>query len=501
MKKVTQLFLLAGALFVGSCDKYLDINNDPNRQKEDKIPMAQVLTGLTLNVGFTGGSDIQRHTGLIMQHYSGQTTGGETQTQAFEKYLIQATELNNLFSSIHATSIQDAEMVIKQAKAEGSPHYAGVAKLLKAYTYHQAVDVWGDQPYSEAQQLLGNLFPKYDNDEEIYTKLFALIDEAITDINAAASIQSPGTNSTIYTGSWTSQKPKWIRFANTLKLRLYIHYSKFNKADAVAKITTLVNSGAEFFTGNADNFSHVFQTASRRQNPIHQFELDRGNYIFPNNTLVSMMVAKADPRLPFYFTDFPANSGNYKGAKGGDVASQKYSRIHSYLRGAVTNVGTPLAGGDWNGSGVNSISYNGAGPIRMLTFAEYNFIRAEAALYGAPGDAQAFFTAAITASMNEAGVTGGNITTYLGAHGTLTGTDEDKLKQIIEEKYVSGYGVAVEPWTDWRRTGYPVLTLPVNAILNGVPRSLLYPASEIELNRNAPPQKANMLERVFWDKQ
>jgi hypothetical protein len=501
MKKVTQLFLIAGGLFLGGCDKYLDINNDPNSQKENNIPLAQVFTSVTLNVGFTGGSDVQRYTGLLMQQYSGQTTGGETQTQAFEKYLIQATDLNNLFSALYAGTLNDIELVIKEANRQGSPHYAGVAKLLKAYTYQMAVDIWGDQPYSDAQGMVNNLFPKYDDDAAIYAELIKLIDAGIADINQAASISSPGTNSTIYPGAFASKKQNWIKFANTLKLRLYIHLTKLDKADAVNKITALVNANPGFMEANADNFQHVFLAEARRQNPIHQFELNRTNYIFPNKFIVDMMNSKTDPRRASYFTTFPANSGNYKGAAAGDVASQLYSRIHTFLRGATTNIGPALANGSWNATGVNAISYNGAAPVRMLTFAEYNFIRAEAVLYGAPGDAQAFFTAGITASMKDAGVSDADIAIYLAANGTLTGSDEDKLKQIIDEKYVANYGVAVETWTDWRRTGYPAISIVGNAILNAIPRSLLYPQSEMDLNTNAPEQKGNMLERVFWDKQ
>ena len=89
----------------------------------------------------------------------------------------------------------------------------------------------------------------------------------------------------------------------------------------------------------------------------------------------------------------------------------------------------------------------------MLTFAEYNFIRAEAALMGAPGSAQTFFTAGITASMQEVGVSAAEIANYLAvpSNGTLSGTTAQQLQQIIEEKYVASFGVSVEPWNDWRR--------------------------------------------------
>lgn len=63
--------------------------------------------------------------------------------------------------------------------------------------------------------------------------------------------------------------------------------------------------------------------------------------------------------------------------------------------------------------------------------------------------------------------------------------------------------VAVEPWNDWRRTGFPLLNL-IPASLNPgnggrVPRVLPYPQQEVDANPNIV-QRANLSERrVFWD--
>jgi hypothetical protein len=173
------------------------------------------------------------------------------------------------------------------------------------------------------------------------------------------------------------------------------------------------------------------------------------------------------------------------------AANSSYSRIHTFLRGAVESGTVP------------PFRYTGAAPQRMITFAEYNFIRAEHALMsGSPSSAQSFFTAGIRASMQEVGVDPLDLTAYLAAYGTLTGTQAQMLQQIIEEKYVALFGVSMEPWTDWRRTGYPVLTPPTNRLASvpTVPRSHLYAQSEIDLNGNHPPQKSGDLQtRVFWD--
>lgn len=501
MKKI----LIAASAFcllgLSSCKKYLDINKDPDRIAETAAPIDLLLTNATVNTGFASGSDLNRYAALLVQQFSGQTTGGETQTQQYEKYLLQSSDVNNMWATAYATTLNDLEVIIRLATAQNAPYYRGVAKLLKAYNYHHLVDAYGNVPYSEAQQAGGNPSPKFDDGAAIYTSLLTTIDEALADLNSTSTGLAPGTNSTIYSGSFTTRRANWIKFGNTLKLRLLIHYSKVNKADCVAKITALVNqAGVSFFAANADNFEMPFFNVTNRQNPIHQFEISRTNYLFPNKTLVDAMNAKADPRRPFYFTPFPFTSTNYVGASAADPQSQKYSRMHVYLRGAATG-GTPKADGSIDPLPASGgITYDGTAPIRMLTFAEYNFIRAEAAVYGAPGDAQAFYQAGITASMQSAGVPAASITAYIAANGTLAGTEAQKIQAIITEKFVANYGVMQEPWTDWRRTGYPAITKVVNAVTTDIPRSLPYPQSEIDANKSAPPQKANLLVRVFWDK-
>ncbi len=482
----------SGIVAVSSCKKMLDINKDPDRIPDSNSPIAQLLTSAQVNVGFTAGSDLYRYTTEIMQQMSGGASQ-PNQTYEYYRYNITGSDLNNVWSSIFATTLSDLELIIKQGGA--SPHYVGVAKILKAFTYHQVVDTWGDVPFSAAQQLSANTQPAYEDDAAIYPKLITLLTEAVTDMNAATSALSPGANSVMYTNAtWATARPFWIKLANTLRLRLLIHYSKKDPAFCVAQITALVNTaGISFMASNADNFQMAFYDIANARNPISAFEVSRPNYLFADTRMLSLMGGKNDPRRPFYFTDFPVGSGTYVGVSATALPAtpnNNYSRIHRFLRGALV---TP-------GAGTNSGVYTGAAPQRMLSYAEYCFIRAEAALMGAPGTAQTFFTDGITAAMTEAGVAAGDITTYLTANGTLTGTNAQKLQQIIEEKYVASFGVSGEPWTDWRRTGYPALSVPTNSITAAVPRILFYPQSEIDLNPSCPGQKAATLQdKVFWD--
>jgi hypothetical protein len=564
---------------ISSCQKLLNINKNPDALPDSNAPIANLLSSAQVNLGFEGGSDLYRYSTLIMQQMSGEASQ-PNQTYEYYRYNIAGSDENNLWGSMNATTLNDLSLILKQGTS--SPYYTGIAKVLYAYEYSLMVDLWGNIPYSEAQALTLNTQPHYDNGIDIYPKLIQMLTDAVTDLNATSSVLTPGTNSLIYTGAFSTVKTNWIKMANTLKFRLLLHYSKQNPSFCVSQLTALINSGAAFFASNADNFSMPFFNSANQQSPISQFEVSRPNYLFGDRFMTEMMNAKNDPRRPFYFAIFPfdfvpfsvntlsASSGNtltFAGTSTGIVAgmtvvgpgipnftivksiltsggnttitinddetpgytlasipaatsitfkpyyrgvsatkppisaNNNYSRIHTFLRGSIVTGQTAPA--PYTGI-VQPFTYTGNAPQRMFTFAEYNFIRAEAALLGAPGSAQAFFTAGITASMQEAGVDAISMANYLAANGTLSGTTQQQIQQIIAEKYIALFGVSMEPWSDWRRTGYPALSIPVNALngVSAVPRTLFYPQSEIDLNPNCPGQKsASLQDRVWWDTQ
>jgi hypothetical protein len=491
------------AMLLGSCKKYLDINTDPDRIPASNPPVEQLLTNAQINQANDAGGDFWRYSGLIVQYISGQASQ-PNQTYEYGRYNITGSDQDNLWLNVYSNTLSDLELVIKNASTNGSPNYSGVAKIMKAYEYQLIVDSWGDVPYSETQQLALNRSPKYDKGEDIYKNIINLLNEGITEVNAATSNLVPGTNSLIYGSDFTTARVNWVKLANTLKLRVFLHYSKKDPAFMVSQMNSLIASGAQFFASNADNYQFAFRNEPNARNPIDQFERSRSNYLFADDNIVSIMNSKNDPRRTTYFTPFSYSSNPpvYKGVKPGDLATVNYSRMHTYLRGGV--VGSPPASAFNAQGGILSstaITYTGDASIRMITYPEYCFIRAEAALrgVGAVADAQIWFTNGITASMQQAGVSQPNITTYLAANGTLAGTNAAQLRQVIEEKYIANYGVPIESWTDYRRTGLPVLTPPSNAVEAAVPRSLFYPQSEKDLNPNLPAQKPNQQVRIFWD--
>ena len=336
-------------------------------------------------------------------------------------------------------------------------------------------------------------------------RISLLIDSGIADL-AKTNRQAVGSEDYFYGGDMA----KWTRFANTLKLRLALHYAK---DDNGVKLNALINSGVSsvvFMNSNADNFQIAFENVTNRQNPYHQFEVLRQDQYWPGGFLINLMNTKVDPRRTTYFTPspYPATfpytpsiTDTYIGFAPGAAQSVAASRIGTYLRGVVTADNLTRTGGNLNAI---SLTYTGMAPVRILTFAEYNFIRAEASLiYSSPGTASTFFADGIEASMNSAGLSGTALAA-VAAYKTAQTTPPLSLQAIIEEKYVANYGVALEPWSDWRRTGFPTIPVSAAAIAqsnNTIPRILVYPLSETQTNAANLPSRASLtVKGVFWDK-
>lgn len=344
--KINKIIACAGIALLSvssqSCKKFFDVNDSPNNIQE--APIEQLLPSITVGVGYVGVSDLYRYSGLMAQQFTGNTTNISQTFKEYERYNINSSDVNNQWSNIYAGILADIDKLIEKSNQQNSPHYAGVGKLLKAYIFQLTVDAWGDVPYTEATKFLDNLKPKFDKGEDIYKDLVRLIDEGIADVNKTTSVLSPTKYTTIYAAKpgqdWNNTlKKQWTRFGNTLKLRLFLHYTAKDASYAATKINDLINSGAEFMQSNDDSFIMPFLSTAGRQNPNASVEGGQfKNAFFPNKTIVNMMNAKSDPRRSAYFIPFPYNSSpaTYKGGNATEAASVAYSRLNTFLKGTAT---------------------------------------------------------------------------------------------------------------------------------------------------------------------
>src|SRR5688572_14269443 len=162
MTRKIKLLIPLVALLAVSCKKFLDINTDPNNptaiEVSKLLPTTQRTLGDALSMDEQNGGLSE-----ILAVYTHQMT---TREEA-DKYGITGVDVNiqTAWSKLYSSTaqpgtsfpvygvLQNLEDITKNAKAAGNLRYAGIAKNLKAYTFSQLVDVFGDIPFNEANKL------------------------------------------------------------------------------------------------------------------------------------------------------------------------------------------------------------------------------------------------------------------------------------------------------------------------------------------------------------
>ncbi|MBP4137723.1 SusD/RagB family nutrient-binding outer membrane lipoprotein [Flavobacterium geliluteum] len=357
-----------------------------------------------------------------------------------------------------------------------------IIEVLNVYTYAILVETFGDVPYSQALNLTYKT-PKYDDGLTIYKDLIVRLNKAIANLNTGGA--SFGGNDRIYAGDVS----KWIKFANTLKLRLGITISDIPSEAGLAQAT--VSSAAPFvFASNDDNADFKYLTATPNTNPLYVdlFASGRSDFV-PTSTLIDVMNNLNDPRRSKYFDnniDDPATPEvEYIGGTNG--ASNSFNNY--------THISKTLQIPDYPGT--------------ILDYAEAKFLLAEAAersLYGTPADAAAHYNEAITASILDWGGTNAEATAYLAnpnvAYATATGTWKEK---IGTQSWIAYYNNSFEGYSTYRRLDYPVLVKPADAV-SDIPVRYTYPIIEQSLNKTSYTAASQAIggdkvtTKLFWDK-
>ncbi|MCB0687941.1 MAG: SusD/RagB family nutrient-binding outer membrane lipoprotein [Saprospiraceae bacterium] len=543
LKRIELITIVGLLLMATSCsDEFFDINNDPNNPTT--AALSQLLTNSQVAIaGATGLSTtgLSSHLSVFM-HQTVRRGDPDRYGTLGNSFMINAC-----WQQFYDIALQDLEVLIDNAENVADSEvpnleYAGIGKLMKAYAFSIMVDVWGDLPYSEALQLNEFQNPHFDDDSEIYPQLLALIDDGIANIEASTSSEplKPGADDLIYGGS----NSKWIKFGKTLKLRMLNQIRMVSNVDD--QIKALIAEG-DLISSSGDDFELMYGTSVSPDNRHNGFVTDYANqtktyYISPwfwdimkgNNSDIFSGIS--DPRVPYYFHkqlvpgEAPQNPSERLDADG-------FLTIHFGSNGpnqaqaqdvSQTVLGIYPVGGwydDGQGATVTASTGTGAAPERMLAYYTILYLQAELALDGViDGDAREFLAEAIQASFEKVNeVVAGTGTTqsvptidqdaidnYMNAvlEQYDAGNDDRKLEIILTEKWIAGFGNAIDAYNDYRRRGYPVIFDPNNdtgpyALITSSPTpflvSLPWRAEDLNLNQNAPAQKNATTDRVFWD--
>lgn len=482
-------YVCASALLLSittSCGDFLAVNETPNSPLV--VPASTLLPTAVYGMAFANNNEINRFTEVTIQHLAGMGNS----PASYERY--EVTGFGNQWDGeLYQGTLTIAQRLIEFADKNSAPAYSGVGKIIKAYTFALTTDMWGDVPYSEALRGAALIQPRIDKQEDIYKgnstlaiqSLFDLVREGLADLDKVSPLK-PGADDPIYKGNLAN----WKRAGNTLLLKMALQISSKDPATATTVINQVIASN-NLIQDNSQDFSVVFGTVVGATTASYQYTAEAALNLFRNDMVMSkrvldVMNAQNDPRLPLYFT---RPGANYATSENGFFNAPAPTANWSRYNTAITGIG-------------------GAGPVRLITNSQRAFMLAEAVVrLKVAGDAQALYQEGIRASMLAAGVSAANITTFFTANTnvvTLSGTDAQRIEQIITQKWISLVGNGYESFNDWRRTGFPVIAeSPVAGGIDGTrPRRLVYTDTEISRNPNlipkgSKPPQTNV--RVWWD--
>ncbi|PWT72836.1 MAG: hypothetical protein C5B59_14865 [Bacteroidetes bacterium] len=503
MKKIV-IILLITALIAGGCGKsFLNVNTNPNQPTTVglNVILAASLQG-TANDLANDFVNVTRWDAYWSR------SGNYVPDVQTEEYSIPNNYTDPEWRRIWLT-LNAYDHLGKQAEGtKNSQYYNAIAKLMKSFHFAILVDCYGDVPYSKAFDPLNNVKPAYDKQDAIYADLFAKIDSSIILFDQAKNTIAPQDQSSdIIFGGISDpgeEMDAWIRFANTLELRLLVHQSELGSAQGfiTSQLTKIQANGRGFMGGGQGAYANPGYTNSTNKiSPFYgSFFLVTAPttnvaYYRANTYSINYYNGLKDPRIGFFYAPV-AGSNTFAGNFDGDPA-------------AVPNSFTSAIG-----SGVLKAPTQNA-----VIFSDFEslFLQAEATnlgwLPGGDAQAKALYDSAVTQSFVYlySGVAGAGdpvkaATAYLtGQAGTDYGLAPDKRTLILTQKWAALNGINwQEAWTDYRRTLIPNLPLSssTNHVQDKIPIRFLYPQVELNTNgANVPslPAGAQFSAKIFWD--
>ena len=506
------IYILLFVFLLGACDEgFEDMNVDPTKPNQ-----VDVSTKLTAAILFASSERYDNwranliYQSTMMQHIA--TTAGYW---SGDKYTWNRGYASSLMDRYYENVIKSVEdMLFQLDNEEGADEMKAITRILRVFAYSRLTDLYGDIPYSEAGKAIieGNVQPKYDPQSEIYADMLNELSEAAAALGTGTS--GFGSADIIYGGD----QAQWKRLAYSLMLRLGFRLIKVDPAASQQWVTAAINGGV--MESNEDIFycPHTAGPEGVNQNGNGEVFLADGNPRL-SETFVDFMINSNDPRLTV-LGSLPLDTGEDDG-EGNNIERTDAERLDPASQRGLPNGLDPGLLEDLTGetnvqdyTEPNRLLITGLdAPMIFQTYAEVEFMLAEANVrWGLAGDAETHYNNGVRAAMEMLAMYGdggiidsADIDTYLANNPYDAG---NALEQINTQYWAATFLNEYEAFSNWRRTGFPVLT-PVNYpgnVTNGaIPRRLSYSESEQVDNpdnyaeavaRQGPDE---LTTRVWWD--
>ena len=482
MKKIT---IISCMLVLLSCSKahFREVNVNPDQSASAPpyllLPNIAVSSFTLINPPDPGGASLRCHqTGNAQQPY----------VEQFWNWLQGDYSTYNILLQVH-------QMKLEAANAQ-QPEYDAVAKFFDAYNFYKTTMLFGDIPFSQAEQAATAVYnPVYDTQKSVFLGILNELDSANTELIPFSNGQNPLTGDIIY-GTSSNEILQWRKLINSFAIRVLLTLSgKTTDADlqVIPRFQKIYNNPSVYplFQSNADNGQLTYSNQNGNIYPLYKnTEVTR---LYPDSAFCNYLTTNKDPRLFAYFSQ-TANS----------IAAGKLPTDFSAYKGIDASIVTTTAADIFTQSGECSslnIRYTAnpaPEPHVAIGYPELQFNLAEAAYRGwITANAETFYKNGIQASFSFyepyenllAGTyqTASYFPTYY-ANPVITYNPATALQQIIYQKYIAFfYNSFEEPYFNMRRTGLPVVTVNGGGMQNNgkLPLRFLYPISETQTNTTA----------------
>jgi hypothetical protein len=514
-RKFLYIALIASVVVTGvSCSKSkFDINANPDDVTDNSVTPSVLLPGALQATS----SVIASETWFLswwMGH--GARSGSYQSFNEEETYKFTNDFHVGFWNGLYGNST-NYDLMIKKAAETGAGTYEAIGRIMKSHNFQILVDIYNNVPYSEAFNGTATPTPKYDKGVDIYKGIFTELDKAIallkdpakTDVALNPDI---ATADLVYAGNTTS----WIRFANTLRLRMLVHLAN-------GMNTTTYAPGIDIPAEVAKITTEGFIPAggSAHLNPGFSGSKPQPYYRFWNTNESGSGSQRDWARASEYAIEY------YK--YNGDPRINRFYVSPDGTTAGQTGIpfGTPSGNDDFIGSKLSTVRGPGYSPggaasrAWILTSVESLFLQAEARQRGiltTGATAAALLTSAVQESFVWLGLTTAQADAYLTGNANYPDVDITApgggVFTILSQKWFALNGIAeYEIWSDYRRTaitygaavGYtagPTLSVDPNRTSTTIPVRLFYPQNEYNYNAANVAGEGTInvfTSRVFWD--
>lgn len=440
------------ALFGAACNDFLQgrgLTEDPNNPTV--ATAQQQLIALQANMATRLEGQIARNASIYTQQIIG--TNNQQLTYATQ-YGITEADIGQNFTAFWTGSGLVAMRNIQAYGQANDPFFLGIGKIWEGLAFGMAASVWGDLPYSEANNP-DILTPALDPQQQLYADVQTVLDEGIAALQSAPTTGSCEQADLIYCATTVSRQvqiDRWIAAARTMKARFHLHLVERDGnaaytlalAQAAQGINEAPTTQAQAWHGQAPGDFRTFHGATLDVdgNIWAEFLTARAGDLAAANTMIQELNSRGDPRLSQYFS---ANSnGAFVGVDQNNavVGTGPASAINLAVRRQLTF----------------------RQPI--LTWAENQLIQAEANFVLNGSAAALPFLNAVRTAVGLAALPG-----------PIT------LQDIMTEKWIVQFQ-NIDVWNDYKRTCIPTLTRFSGAA--EIPGRLPYASAERNANPNVP---------------